>query len=180
MASGLPYPGRDQRASLRASYGRGASRYCHDVVRDMSLPRPFSVQALCDQLAARRGRGIHIHLLPMRSGEGVPCGTWLATDETDHIFVEQETSAFHRDHIVLHELGHMLCEHDSPLETFALLTGQDIDPARIRQILNRSRYGTKEEREAELVASLIQARIAREQPQLTDHEHRLGTALGAH
>ena len=179
MASRLPHPGRDQRASLTTSDGRGTNRYCNDLVRDMCLPSPFSVQAFCDQLAKRRGRGIHIHLLPLRSGEGIPCGTWLATDETDHIFVEQETSAFHRDHIVLHELGHMLCGHESPPETFALLTGQDIDLTRVRQILNRSRYGTKEEREAELVASLIQARIAREQPQLTDHEHRLGAALGA-
>lgn len=173
------YPGRDQRASLTTSHGRATNRYCHDLIRAMPLPSPFSVQALCDQLAEQRGRGIHIHLLPLPSGEDLPCGTWLATDETDHIFVEQETSAFHRDHIVLHELGHMLCGHDSPLETFALLAAQDIDPARVRQIMNRSRYGTKEEREAELVASLIQARIAKEQPQLTDHDHRLGAALGA-
>jgi hypothetical protein len=146
----------------------------------MRLPSPFSVRAFCGQLAEERGRGIHIYLLPLGSGEGVPCGTWLATDDADYIFVEEGTSAFHRDHILLHELGHMLCGHDSPPETFALLTGQDIDPARIRQILNRSRYHTTEEREAELVASLIQARIAREQPQLTDHDHRLGAALGAH
>lgn len=150
------------------------------MVRGMRLPSPFSVRALCDQLAEERGRGIHIHLLPMRSDEGIPCGTWLATDEADHIFVVKGTSAFHRGHIVLHEIGHMLRGHGSPLETSALLTGQDIDPARIRQILNRSRYDEEEEREAELVASLIQARIAREQPQLTDHDQRLGAALGAH
>jgi hypothetical protein len=146
----------------------------------MPLPSPFSVKALCDQLAEQRGRDIQVHLLPLPSGEDIPCGTWLATDETDHIFVEQETSAFHRDHIVLHELGHMLCGHSSPLETFALLAVQEIDPTRIRQILNRSRYRTQEEREAELVASLIQARIAREQPQLTDHDQRLGARLGTH
>src|SRR5262249_35104949 len=101
MASG----GRDQQPSLARSHGRTTNRYCHDVVRDMCLPSPFSVQALCDQLAERRGRGIHIHLLSLGSGEGIPCGTWLATDEADHIFVEEGTSAFHRDHIVLHELG---------------------------------------------------------------------------
>ncbi|AXB42862.1 hypothetical protein [Amycolatopsis albispora] len=137
------------------------------LLRDLPLPVPFDVHALCEQVAARRGRPIR--LLPMSGLTGV-CGLWIATDHTDLIFHESETTPPHREHIILHELAHVLCDHH-PAAGQALLPG--LDPAMVRRVLGRAGYSSAEEREAELLASLIRQRAT------ADHTltGRLRTAL---
>jgi hypothetical protein len=165
---------------------RPASRLrkrCTQVVRRLQLPDPFSVSALCDSISAQRGRTLYLH--PLDKPEGVldmPCGMWVATDVADHVFFEQQTSTFHQEHIILHELGHMICGH-----TIAIL-GDDVDPAAIsedtggelvQQALLRASYNTEQEQEAELVATLILER-GREisGTAMSESERRLGKALG--
>lgn len=151
------------------------------MVRRLCLPDPFSVSALCDSIAAQRGRKLYLH--PLDKPDGVvdmPCGMWVATDVADHVFFEQQTSTFHQEHIILHELGHMICGH-----TIASL-GDGFDPAAVgsddtgeivRQALTRASYNTVQEREAELVATLIRER-GRQINGLSESERRLGKALG--
>jgi hypothetical protein len=147
------------------------------VVRRLQLPDPFSVPALCDSISAQRGRTLYLH--PLDKPEGVldmPCGMWVATDVADHVFFEQQTSQFHQEHIILHELGHMICGH-----TIAML-GDDFDPSEtggevVQQALLRASYNTEQEQEAELVATLILER-ARENTAMSESERRLGKALG--
>jgi hypothetical protein len=111
------------------------------------------VHILCDQIAARRGRPIR--LIPMAGLTGV-CGLWIATDATDLICYERDTTRPHQDHIILHELSHLLCEHFPVGLPAALLP--DLDPAMVRAVLGRAGYSTAEEREAETLASLIRQR----------------------
>ncbi|WP_372410178.1 toxin [Streptomyces luteireticuli] len=97
-------------------------------------------------------------------GAKSPCGIWLATNEADFIVVEANTSRLHRDHIIAHELAHMLCGHrDStgldPTGFGYLLP--NLDPQRVREILGRTSYSSTEEQEAETVASLILERVTR-------------------
>ncbi|MFI6028177.1 hypothetical protein [Amycolatopsis magusensis] len=128
------------------------------LLRELPLPVPFDVHALCEQVAARRGRPIR--LLPMSGLTGV-CGLWIATDHTDLIFHESETTPPHREHIILHELAHVLCDHYpaslDPAEQAAMLL-PGLDPAMVRRVLGRAGYSSAEEREAELLASLIRQR----------------------
>ena len=127
-------------------------------MRDLTLPTPFDVRALADQIAARRGRPIQ--LIPMARLTGV-CGLWIATDTTDLIFYEEETTLPHQEHIILHELSHVLCHHDPaplPLATQARQLLPDVDPVLIQRILGRAGYSTEVEREAETLASLIRQR----------------------
>lgn len=130
------------------------------LLRELPLPEPFDVHALCEQVAERRGRPIR--LLPMRGLTGI-CGLWIATDHTDLIFHESETTRPHQEHIILHELAHLLCDHYpaslDPAERAALLL-PDLDPAMVRRVLGRAGYSSTEEREAELLASLIRQRVA--------------------
>ena len=72
-------------------------------------------------LERRRNRMIFLH--PFTSGPGIPCGLWLATARADHIFHEAATTPWHRTHIILHEVAHMLLGHGgspSPSSTWEL------------------------------------------------------------
>ena len=81
---------------------------------------------------------------------------WIATDEADYIFHEEGTTPFHKTHIVLHEIAHMLLDHrgGGAWEDLARLLAPDIGPGLARLILGRTAYITVEEREAETLASL--------------------------
>lgn len=144
--------------STRTGYKR-----CRRLVRDLSLPQPFSVPALVESMAARRGRPIQVLALPSRLTINA-CGVWVSTASSDVIFVEDKTTPLHHDHIVLHEIGHMLCDHRG---TGGTADGRaaglarflpDLAPELVERLLMRTGYTTEEEQDAELVASLIRTR----------------------
>lgn len=135
---------------------RSGLRRCQALVAGLPLPSPFSVPALVDILARRRGRPIHVRTLP--AGFGVTaCGAWIRLPSADVIYVEERTSRVHRDHIVLHEIGHLLCDHTGSGDEGHPLARvlPDLSPELIERLLTRTGYTTDEEQEAELVASLI-------------------------
>lgn len=133
---------------------RRLRKRCEARLRDLPMPVPFDARTLCEQVAEQRGRPIR--LLPMAGLTGV-CGLWVATDTTDLIFYEEVTTPPHQEHIILHELSHVLCDHyPTSLPTETLLPS--LDPAMVRRVLGRSGYSTAEEREAEMLASLIRQR----------------------
>ncbi len=87
---------------------KAVRRRCEATLRQVEVPSPFDVEAFCTALSERRGR--RIHLCPMNMGVS-PCGVWLALPAADYIFYEDGTTRLHREHIVLHELGHVLSDH---------------------------------------------------------------------
>ncbi|MCP3804323.1 hypothetical protein NLX83_34155 [Allokutzneria sp. A3M-2-11 16] len=135
---------------------RGLRRRCEARIRELPMPAPFDVRELCRLVADKRARPIR--LVPIASDGGV-LGMWAATDTADVICYEQATTRPHQDHIILHELSHLLCDHyPAPLSfaEHATLLLPDLDPAMVRRVLGRTSYLTSEEQEAELLASLIQ------------------------
>jgi hypothetical protein len=143
----------------------------------------FSVDALCQVISAQRGRPLHVHPLNVPPSAGLnACGMWIATDVADHVFVEHRTSRFHQEHIILHEIGHMLCDHvteDLPRTLTETLREGGVDTGLARQVLARTSYTTRQEKDAEMVASLILERVARRSARvLGDADSRLGTILG--
>ncbi len=130
---------------------------CRARLRELDVPEPFDVGAFCDAQAARRHRPLLIHALPELPGSGGPCGAWIATGAADHVFVEQGTSPLHREHIILHELAHMLCGHAAALP-FAIDTQRllpSLNPTVVQRVLARTSYTTSQEQEAEVLASMI-------------------------
>ena len=121
---------------------------------EIEIPRPFTIEALCDRLAHERGRPLRLQALPGPAGPGKPCGMWIATDTVDYIFHARGTSPLHQQNIVLHEIGHMLCEHTGLGAGIASMFSQ-LDPAMVERVLMRSGYPTPAEEEAELMAALI-------------------------
>ncbi|HET9141840.1 hypothetical protein [Actinophytocola sp.] len=130
-------------------------RACQAKLAGFQVPRPFSIEALCAQVARSRGRELHLHPLPYPHTPDLPCGIWIATADADHIVHAHGASALHQQNIILHEIGHMLCDHTvtAGSDLAALLT--DLDPAMVRRVLARTRYSTPQEEEAEMVAALI-------------------------
>jgi IrrE N-terminal-like domain len=141
-------------------------RRCERLLRDADVPDPFDVDEFCARLAASRGRPLRLVPLPPGSGPAMPCGLWVATRDEDLIHVEPDTSPLHRGHIVLHELGHIVCHHPPAAvqaAAFARLL-PDLDPDLVERMLGRTSYTDPQEQEAEMVASLLLARRGRHMP----------------
>ncbi|WP_258025256.1 hypothetical protein [Streptomyces bambusae] len=111
------------------------------------MSHPFSLDALCERIAGQRGRPIRLHPLPKEAAESGICGLWVGTASVDYVFYEAQTTPVHREHIVLHELGHILFGHNS-------LEGEETGGA-APVILGRTNYTTRQEQEAEMLASMI-------------------------
>jgi hypothetical protein len=153
------------------------------------LPEPFDAEAFVAGLAARRGRPIE--LLPVSAPSGGPCGLLMSTERADYILVPANTTALHRRHILLHEIGHLLCGHAGP-DAGADGTAIDaahgelmphLSPELVRRVLGRTTYSEVEEQEAELVASLLAQRVRRgavpaPDAEIPDGVARFGNLLG--
>jgi hypothetical protein len=147
-------------------------RRCETIVRTLDqriggIPVPFDLNALLDQLETDRGRPIE--LVPFSTtAPGKPCGIWVGTNRRDLIYHEEATSLLHQDHIILHEIGHMVCGHTgtalSNADQVRSLLLTDAVRDQVGTVLGRGAYTTVEEQEAELIATMIMERATRPAP----------------
>ncbi len=133
-------------------------RRCEARLRELSLPTPFDLDIFIAGIAARRGRPIARYALPLMGG--LP-GLWLETDTADLLYYEERTSPLHQQHIVLHELGHILLGHRG-LRLGQTIALGDLTLAELRA-LRDERYTEEEEYAAETLATLIQHAAQRAQ-----------------
>jgi hypothetical protein len=151
---------------------------CRRTVEGLELPDPFDVEVFIAALARDRGRPID--LMPVTAGQNLPCGLVVTTERADWIVYRADTIPVHRQHILLHEAAHLVCGHAGPSGA-GTAAGADgaarpgagadaaaasalmphLSPDLIRSVLGRTVYGEPDEREAELVASLILHRVQR-------------------
>ena len=145
-------------------------RQCESALEGVPVPNPLDINDFCRVISSRRGRALH--LVPKQTRLG-PCGVWLSLPEVDYVFYESETSQLHREHIILHELGHLLCEHQPTEVIDEEVVAQlfpHLDPAVVHRVLGRTTYTAIEEQEAEMLASLVRGRV--------EHELRSTRKLG--
>ena len=130
----------------------------------LPLDRLSGAEELCALLTARRGRPV------VPEAAALPrtiAGVWVANERADYIFYAEDAPRPHQEHIILHELAHLLCEHDSgPAQSQFLqaLLFPHLDQSLVctaLRALGRTRYDTRQEREAELLATLIEHRWLR-------------------
>ncbi|GGQ79506.1 toxin [Couchioplanes azureus] len=159
---------------------RTLRRRCRRRLTALDLPATPSMAALCEQLARRRRRPIHLLAMPAQDAQ--PCGVWLSLSDADVIAYEAGTNSRHQDHIIAHELAHLICGHSmmdgsGPLDTRRLFP--DLDPAMVRALLQRGHYSDEQEQEAEVMASLLLSRARRTAvaPGGTELTTRLAQAL---
>ncbi len=154
-----------------------------EFLRQIGVPRPFDLETFCQRLAIFRGRPLT--LLPFTAAApSDPSGVWVPAQHADYVFYEEATSPLHRDHIVLHEIGHLVCAHearyDEALRYLARLL-PDVEPETLSRVLalRRSGYTVREEREAETFARVVGTRIIpRRQNTPSDTLTGLAGALG--
>jgi hypothetical protein len=157
----LPAPTRSRGDVFHSNF-RKLRRRCEARVRKLPLPVPFEIGRLCRLLAEQRERPIHLR--PMSACDSGVLGMWVAIESADLIFYEERTTPPHQEHIILHELGHLLCNHipaERSLGEQVRLLLPDLDPDMVRKVLGRGGYRAAEEQEAELLATLIRDRAYR-------------------
>jgi hypothetical protein len=150
---------------------------CAERVDALPIPSPFDMELLLRRLGDQRGR--RIRLFAAELDPSAPCGVLLSTNTVDYVCYAVHTSPLHRQHIILHEIGHLLFDHEGHRIS---LTGDEsppshshsqrrvskaieqllphLDPSGIRRLLHRSVYHAPDEREAELFATLAGDRIS--------------------
>ncbi len=141
---------------------------CAERVDALPIPLPFSMELLLRRLGDRRGKPIQLFATTL--DPAAPCGVLVSTTTIDFVCYAADTSPLHRQHIILHEIGHLEFGHEGHRIT---VTGDQpaaggveqlmphLDPSGIRRLLHRSNYHTTDEAEAELFATLAGDRINR-------------------
>ncbi|OIJ91676.1 hypothetical protein [Streptomyces colonosanans] len=132
-------------------------RTCKEALDGVRLQRPFTIESFCDALSTQRGRRIVLREMPDIGGLAAPCGLWVAFQNEDHIWHVKATSQRHRNQVILHEIAHMLLDHQSDAGSSSLLAvlPPEIAPARIRRLLGRTDYSAEQEHDAELAGSIL-------------------------
>ncbi|MFI8339376.1 toxin [Streptomyces sp. NPDC085639] len=158
----------DRRSQLKKLRKAGARR-----IAELDLPQVTDVAELCRHLGEVRDRPIT--LVPMQMPSSHPCGMWVAARDEDLIFYDANTTGAHQEHIILHELGHIICCHRGAGgldEAAARLLFPNLDPELVRDMLLRATYDDVQEQEAEIIAYLLSQRMG-------DADQRHGTEPAA-
>ncbi|MCE7006440.1 hypothetical protein LWC34_26960 [Kibdelosporangium philippinense] len=130
-------------------------RQCEERLRGFSIPQPFDLVTFCAHVSELRGRRLELKPIPGLSASA-PCGMWVSLADVDYVLYEPATSKLHSEHIILHELAHMLCDHRLSMDSSVLRKLlPSISPDVVRRVLGRVDYATEQEQEAEMLASLI-------------------------
>lgn len=134
------------------------------LIQQVPIPDPWDLNGLVANVARMRKRPITL----MSTGIALaftdgPCGLWLALEDRDLIVHELETSDYHIDQIVCHELGHMLLGHKRCAqfsdEDFHKIVCNAIvpamNPAKVQAVFARRNFDADQEHDAETFANML-------------------------
>ena len=117
-------------------------------------------------LAVHRDRSRPIQLLSHDLGGDSPSGMWIATESTDYVVFPADASASERTAIICHEVAHMLLGHQAEARfdraaQLVEMVAPNVDPTTARRFLARHGYAEAVEADAEELATVLVARLAR-------------------
>ncbi|MGW1768023.1 ImmA/IrrE family metallo-endopeptidase [Streptomyces sp. NPDC002073] len=127
----------------------------------LPLSEGLTIDELCDHVGRLRKRPVRVVSLALPPAG--PHGLWVSTEANDYIFVEERLVPVHQQQVVLHEIGHVVCDHDaSPVmtEQASRLLLPSLDPDLVLRVMGREHTDSAAEIEAEMVGSLIGRRIS--------------------
>ncbi|MFV2116225.1 hypothetical protein ACFHW0_28350 [Micromonospora sp. LOL_025] len=137
------------------------------------IPVPWEAEEFLRRLGQARGRTIVIRTV--ETDPGAPCGLYLAVGAVDTLVVPARTNPYHRDHVLAHEIAHMLFDLEPSPDEHASDEGSvidpeyarslfpDIPPELVKALLGRRGYGNRVERRAEIFAELLLERVRERQ-----------------
>lgn len=88
-------------------------------------------------------------------------GAWIDAEDANIVFFEKSAMPLHRLHIQLHEIAHILCGHETIRITDEHARAFILGLLNAEDLLLRSARSSVKEKEAELLAILIQKEIYR-------------------
>lgn len=134
------------------------------MARALPIPVPWDRNEFIANMARERGRPItlipHNNAVPF----GSMCGLWVARTDDDLIVYYADTSNYHIDHIVRHEIAHMVLGHcrTEDVDTHQAAAQHvcrdllpDLNPTNVVSVLGRQTYDSPHERDAEKFACMI-------------------------
>lgn len=144
--------------------GGALRRRCRTQVEALRIPEPWDFEQFCTSVTAYTGRALRLIQLPVMP-EGL-CGLYVSTAGTDYVYTPMRTTLFHREHIALHEIGHLIAGHQGGVEVSDLASDllPDLNPSLVRAVLGRTSYTSEQEQEAEYFATLVANRSRPRQP----------------
>lgn len=146
---------------MRHTDRRQLERSCRAKIAELDLPAPLRLGELKERLETHRGREMWV--LPDHGQLPVEItGLWIGTSTRDYVYFRSTLVGFRLEQTLLHEFAHMICRHRSASidnQTWLRERAPGLASAEnIVQICMRTDYGSPDEHEAELMASLILAR----------------------
>lgn len=129
-------------------------------IADLGLRTYPDAAALCEHLSELRERPIV--LVPVKLRAFDPCGMWVVARNEDLVFYDRDTTRAHQEHIIMHEVGHIIsCHRGSGVldDASARLLFPHLDPVLVRDMLMRATYDDVQEQEAEVTAYLLAQHI---------------------
>ncbi|MGY4954755.1 regulator component [Streptomyces nigrescens] len=129
---------------------------CEARVEALQLPHRFTTRNLCEAVSELRGRPIILRPLSTLGAMEAPCGIRLETSDADLLFYEEATSPLHQNHILAHEVSHIICDHPGTLELDQdVVRAIGFNSTLVQRMSGRTSYTSEDEREAEVMASVI-------------------------
>ena len=156
----------------RLADDEAAKAKAHAALAQLPIRRPWSIEQFVAEVGMMHDRAIILDELP-KSVSGVISGLWVPTDRADIVFVKHGAEGEYREHVICHEIGHMVFAHQMAgpdliellKETFHRIA-PDISPDMVERLadprpcLARDNFLQPIEREAEWLATLIMNKAA--------------------
>lgn len=115
------------------------------------VDKNFSIATIVANAASYRGRPIELVPRPGNFLGPDKYGAWLAGETTDYVFFDSETASIHQNHIIMHELCHMILGHETVMVDDQTTSGEVV----LMRSYSKKRL-EKEEIEAESLALAVQ------------------------
>lgn len=149
------------------------------IARLPELPVPWDIAELCERLAVLRGRPVIVREMDIPA---LPFAFWRGTDSADFIVHRTGMTGYYRDHVILHEVCHMLAGHNVT-ETGGTQADSRTDEDINEQLLEQAAHNphtTEQEELAERFATTVLrlAKQARPAPK-SEFEQRAASMFGA-
>ncbi|MFD9483357.1 hypothetical protein ACFWBX_05015 [Streptomyces sp. NPDC059991] len=153
---------------------RQLSRYCKKQLLNFPLPDPFTLDGLVSNIELARNCSIQLVTLGSAGTDlRSPCGLRIHTGPTNFILYRQKPTPNQTFHSICHELSHLWLDHgkdsagESQLpESFQAFLFERLGAGEAMRA--RVHYDSRDEREAELMASLIRQLIRQQAGRGTD------------
>ncbi len=111
---------------------------------------------LVEAISVLRGKPIIVDYFADDKASTSACGAWVDVGVADLVFISDAVGGVHREHVLMHELAHMLLGHnvlDTQTEADTRSLFPTLSPDLVSRVLARSHYSDPHERQAEELAT---------------------------